>query len=63
MKTSEGEWTEFAGTIDDYQHDDSHDEVLRLQRFKTANDTVLVDNIDSKYAYVLDTIIESELVK
>lgn len=63
LKTSEGEWTEFAGTIDDYQHDDSHDEVLRLQRFKTANDTVLVDNIDSKYAYVLDTIIESELVK
>ena len=63
LKISEGEWIEFAGTIDGYQHDDNHDEVLRLQRFKTTNDTVLVDNIDSKYAYVLDTVIESELVK
>ncbi len=62
IKTSTGDYVEFAGTIDGYEHDGKHDEVLRLQRFKTNNDTVLVDNIDSKYAYVLDTVIESEVV-
>ncbi len=63
LKSSEGEYVEFAGTIDGYQHDGEHDEVLRLQRFKTNSDTVLVDNIDSEYAYVLDTVIESSVVK
>lgn len=63
IKSSEGEYVEFAGTIDGYQHDGKHDEVLRLQRFKTNSDTVLVDNIDSEYAYVLDTVIESSVVK
>lgn len=63
LKSSEGEWTEFAGTIDGYEYDGKHDEVLRLQRFKTDKDTVLVDNVDSNYAYVLDTVIESAVVE
>ncbi len=62
IKISEGKLVAFAGTIDGYQHDGKHNEVLRLQRFKTSNDTVLVDNIDSEFAYVLDTVIESTVV-
>ena len=63
IKTKEGDVVEFAGVIDGYEHDNTHDEVLRLQRFKTDVDTVLVDNIDSEYAYVLDTVIERTAVK
>ncbi len=63
IKTEEGEVVEFAGVIDGYEHDDTHNEVLRLKRFKTEVDSVLVDNIDSQYAYVLDTIIERTAVK
>ena len=63
IKTSEGKPVEFAGVIDGYQHDGTHDEVLRLQRFKTGVDTVLVDNVDSEYAYVLDAVIERSAVK
>lgn len=63
IKTEEGKVVEFAGVIDGYEHDETHDQVLRLQRFKTDVDNVLVDNIDSKYAYVLDTIIESSVAK
>lgn len=58
IKTQEGEVVEFAGVIDGYEHNETHDEVLRVQRFKTDVDSVLVDNIDSEYAYVLDTVIE-----
>ena len=62
LKTSEGQYMDFAGSIDGYQHDGQHNEILRLQRFKTDTDTVLVDNADSQYAYVLDRVIESTLV-
>lgn len=62
-KVDEGEVVEFAGTIDGYEHDNTQDQVLRLQRFKTEADTVLVDNIDSEYAYVLDTVIETSAIK
>lgn len=63
IKTEEGEVVEFAGVIDGYEHNDTHNEVVRLQRFKTDVDSVLVDNIDSEYAYVLDMVIESSAVK
>ena len=63
IKISEGEFTEFNGVIDGYKHDNTSDEVLRLQRFKTDIDTVLVDNIEPEYAYVLDTVIESSVTK
>ncbi|MGM8871338.1 META domain-containing protein [Psychrobacter sp. 2Y5] len=62
LKTSEGQYVEFAGSIDGYQHDGQHNEILRLQRFKTETDTVLVDNVDSDFAYVLDRVIESTVV-
>lgn len=54
IKTGEGDWTEFAGTIDGYQHDADNDEVLRLQRYKTDDKNADKDG----YAYVLDTVIE-----
>lgn len=63
IKTSAGEYTQFAGTIDGYQHDSGHTEVLRLQRFRTDKDTVIVDNVDSEFAYVLDTVIESTVIE
>lgn len=63
IKTAEGELVEFNGTIDGYQHDSTQDEILRLQRYQTNNDTVLVDAKDSSYAYVLDTVIESSVAK
>lgn len=62
LKTSKGQYREFAGSIDGYQHDGQHNEILRLQRFKTDTDTVLVDNVDSEFAYVLDMVIESSVV-
>lgn len=34
-----------------------------MQRFKTNQDTVLVDNFNTDYAYVLDTVIESSSEK
>lgn len=70
VKTSEGKLIEFAGAIDGYQHDGNHDEVLRLQRYELDSNTVSTSSSDSsntssngKYAYVLDTVIESTLVK
>lgn len=63
IKIAEGEFAEFNGVIDGYEHSDMYDEVLRLQRFKTDVDTVLVDNKDSEYAYVLDMVIESSALE
>ena len=63
IKASEGKWAEFSGTIDGYQHDDKHDEVLRLQRYKLDASTASVATSGEEYAYVLDTIIESTIVK
>ncbi len=63
IRISEGKFTEFNGVIDGYKHDNTSDEVLRLQRFKTDIDTVVVDNTESEYAYVLDTVIESSVTK
>lgn len=59
IKVSEGEWEAFIGSIDGYQHDGKHDEVLRLQRYNLGNG----DAADTKYAYVLDTVIESSVAK
>ena len=59
IKVSEGEWKAFVGAIDGYQHDGKHDEVLRLQRYNLGNG----DAADTKYAYVLDTVIESSVAK
>ncbi|WP_201582721.1 META domain-containing protein [Psychrobacter jeotgali] len=63
LKVSEGEWTEFVGDIEGYQHDGQHDEVLRLQRYKLNNTDTTAAIADDNYAYVLDTVIESAVVK
>lgn len=63
VKVGEGKEVEFAGTIDGYQHDKNHDEVLRLQRYKLEDNGSLAKVSDTKYAYVLDTVIESTVVE
>ncbi len=63
IKTSEGEWTEFVGTIDGYQHDVGYDQVLRLQRYKLDTSDAVVEGSVGEYAYVLDTVIESAVAK
>lgn len=57
IKIDEGEWTVFKGSIDGYEHNPDHDEVLRLQRYKIEAD----DDSDVEYAYVLDIVIESSV--
>lgn len=63
LKTHEGEWTEFAGTIDGYQHDTAHEQVLRLQRYKLDTSGAAADSSAENYAYVLDSVIESKVVE
>lgn len=58
IKTDEGEWTDFMGSIDGYEHDGKHNEILRLQRHKLKAD----DASNAEYAYVLDMVIESSVV-
>ncbi|SNT69308.1 META domain-containing protein [Psychrobacter sp. LV10R520-6] len=59
IKTSEGEWALFTGTIDGYQHDSTQEEVLRLQRYNLDTDDISEEGSDAEYAYVLDTVIEN----
>ena len=70
IKIREGKWRLFAGEIDGYQHDNKHEEVLRVQRYQLDNGNLLaidespVDDIDDKqYAYVLDAVIESAVAE
>lgn len=64
IKTDEGKWTEFTGSIDGYQHDSEEDQVLRLQRYALNDDSgsEVAANADAQYAYVLDTVIERTIV-
>lgn len=60
IKSSEGKWVTFKGEIDGYQHDDTHEEVLRLQRYQIDNN----ESAESEeYAYVLDAVIESAVAE
>ena len=70
IKISEGKWRVFIGTIDGYQHDGTHDEVLRLQRYSLDNDKMIEEGTantentsDKQYAYVLDAVIQSSVVE
>lgn len=63
IKTSEGKLIEFAGDIDGYQHDGNNDEVLRLQRYKLGDNDPPAKTTGEEYAYVLDTVIESAVIK
>lgn len=59
IKTTEGDWTLFSGEIEGYTHDGKHNQVLRLKRYVVNPSDVK----GKQYAYVLDTLIESQLVK
>ena len=61
VKVSEGKVGDFAGTIDGYQPDGKHDEVLRLQRYQVEQGNNGLS--DDEYAYVFDAVIESSVVK
>ena len=56
VKASTGQWVMFDGKIDGYTHDEKHRQILRLSRYT-------VDADSQEYAYVLDTVVESELIK
>lgn len=63
IKVSEGTWAPFTGTIEGYQHDGKHEEVLRLQRYPLDNKMMEADGSGETYAYVLDAVIESSVVE
>lgn len=64
IKTHEGQWRIFVGDIDGYQHDNTHEEVLRLQRYQiNINELPEDDTADEQYAYILDAVIESSVVE
>lgn len=59
IKTHEGDWSLFNGEIEGYTHNGSQDQVLRLKRYVVNPSDVK----GKQYAYVLDTVTESEQVK
>ena len=63
IKSSEGKWVTFKGEIDGYQHDDTHEEVLRLQRYQINDAENPDDDSTDAYAYVLDAVIESSVIE
>ena len=63
IKSSEGKWVTFKGEIDGYQHDDIHEEVLRLQRYQINDTEHPDDDSTDAYAYVLDAVIESSVIE
>lgn len=63
IKSSEGKWVTFKGEIDGYQHDDTHEEVLRLQRYQINDTEHPDDDSTDAYAYVLDAVIESSVIE
>ena len=54
VKVGEGDWTLFDGEIEGFTHDRDHNQVIRLKRYTDE---------DKKSIYVLDTVVESILVK
>lgn len=54
VKVGEGEWTLFDGEIEGFTHDRDHNQVIRLKRYTDE---------DKNNIYVLDTVVESILVK
>lgn len=59
MKTSTGEWGNFFGNIEGYQHEAGIRNVLRVKRYTIQNPPADA----SRYAYVLDMRVETEQVK
>ncbi|UBB18306.1 META and DUF4377 domain-containing protein [Comamonas odontotermitis] len=58
-KTTTGEWGNFYGNIEGYQHEPGIRNVLRVKRYTVQNPPADA----SRYAYVLDMTVESERTK
>ncbi|MDO5667048.1 MAG: META and DUF4377 domain-containing protein [Alcaligenaceae bacterium] len=58
LKQSHGNWQNFYQTIQNYEHTPGLRQVLRLKRFDNKNAR---DNI-SRYVFILDMVVESELL-
>ncbi|GAB1577278.1 DUF4377 domain-containing protein [Bordetella petrii] len=56
VKTRQGEWQAFYSEIDGYTHEPGVRNVLRIKRYERTN----VPADASRYAYVLDMVVESE---
>lgn len=59
VKTDEGSWMLFSGEIQGFTHDATQDQVLRLKRYTVAPSDVK----GKQFAYVLDMVVESQMVK
>lgn len=59
VKIAEGEWRLFSGEIEGFNHDERRDQILRLKRYTVAPS----DTKGKKNVYILDTVVESLLVK
>lgn len=59
LKTQEGPWELFYSDIQGYKHEPGIRNVLRVQRYERQH----VPADASKYVYVLDMVVESEIVK
>lgn len=59
LKTEVGPWELFYGEIEGYRHEPGIRNVLRLQRYERKN----VPADASRYVYILDMVVESEVVK
>jgi hypothetical protein len=58
IKTSTGEWSHFYGNIEGFSHETGTRQVLRVKRYTIQNPPADA----SRYAYVLDMRVETELV-
>ncbi|AVO35300.1 META and DUF4377 domain-containing protein [Ottowia oryzae] len=62
VKTGEGEWRIFQGSIEGYEHREGTRNILRVNRYSLARNGQLPADAPS-HAYVLDMVVESELTQ
>ena len=62
VKTGEGEWRVFHGSIEGYEHREGTRNILRVNRYSLARNGQLPADAPS-HAYVLDMVVESELTQ
>ena len=55
------DWTYFYDQIENFKHDSNLRQIVRVKRYEIKNHEQIADG--SKYAYVLDLIVESEQIK
>lgn len=57
LKRGHGDWQNFYGTIDGYEHTPGMRQILRVKRYTVQNPPADA----SRYAYVLDMVVESDI--